>query len=185
MAFEGKRSLWVWGMGREGSVRGGSTEEVGSELGFKEKPWYTKAEQRQMAFQREERTCKNVENRKEKVCVQRKVNKQRHSSKSWCRGIMVEMSRKASWEQITVRLELNVSLANHGGNLICHIQVNMILKTLVFLLNHKFSEMMPQSFIKLPKRKPSEIMKLLLKSIAQRVTYRSPSSTPYSFLIVS
>lgn len=43
-------------MGRKGSVRGGSTEEISSELGFKEKPWYIKAEWRQMAFQRGEKT---------------------------------------------------------------------------------------------------------------------------------
>lgn len=45
----------------------------------------------------------------------------------------------------------------------------MILKTLIFLLDHKFTETMVQSFIKLSKfkKKPTEIIKLLLKSIAQ------------------
>lgn len=54
-------------MGREGSVRGSSTEEVSSELGFEEKGWYTRAEWKQMAFQRERENimCKNVETRKD------------------------------------------------------------------------------------------------------------------------
>ena len=55
-------------MGRKGSVRGDSTEEISSELGFKEKPWYiSRVEADGISERRENIMCKNVETRNEKM----------------------------------------------------------------------------------------------------------------------
>lgn len=58
----------MWGVGKEGLVRGDSTEDVNSELSFEEKKQNTNVEWRQMTLQREKTSCTRMQRPEMKIC---------------------------------------------------------------------------------------------------------------------